>query len=149
MGRLLNDFAKDVESTARRLAPYGYQDARFSRKPGELKRGIRRSDADFGPSGLSLVVGVDERVDHAMPIHQGHGKIYPKKKKYLRFQDRYGVWHVRDKSQPVRAVAGYPFLFAAVKEANERLPADARFKFTIHARPRGGKGPNGLKPLKW
>ncbi len=113
---------------------------------GTLKSKIKSTPLGVGPSGLALQVQSGAR--HSMTIHQGHGVIRPKRSPYLKFQPKdlraSGGFVITGK---VRAVAGYPFLTAALRQANNGLPVGTRFKIVILQQPRRGQGPVGAPPL--
>lgn len=142
--RHLEAYGRNVERIARRVAPRGYQNEAGTRNPGELKRSVYRTPTEYGPSSIKLIVGASAR--NAMTIHQGHRIIRPKTSKYLRFQFRDGAYF---QGKRIRAVGGYPFLFAALKEANNALPPDARFAIVIKKKPRNDAPPARLAPLDW
>ncbi len=136
----LNRFGKDVERRAR---------AKALKDRGNLKRSVYSRRPNYGAAGLSLQVGA---TDHAaMVIHQGHKRINVPPmgtSSYMKFQPkdlRGSKNFVR--TNTVRAVAGYPFITAALKEANASLFGGAVFKITILRQPRRGQGPKGAPSL--
>lgn len=135
VGTFVDKFGKSVERRAKAKAP---------KDRGDLRKSIK-VEPSSSPSGLSLVVRAS---DHAsLVIHQGHGVIRPVRAKHLRFQPkdlRPRGYVITDR---VRAVGGYPFLTSALKDANNALPADTRFRIVIRVHPRPGVQPRGLPRL--
>lgn len=139
--RHMKAFGKDVERRARR------KQAAIS-DTGAMRASTK---VDFGPSGLSLVVSTKRRgrqlkVDVGLIIHQGHTVIRPRTSSYLRFQPkglRGSGRYVR--VARVRAVGGVPYLWNALRDANNALPPGQRFKITRrHPIPQvGGRPPQG------
>lgn len=133
-------FGRSVETRAKRLALVDH---------GTLRDSIRSTPPDFGPGGLTLTVG--SNVKQAIIIHQGHREMTtPTKggKSFYRFQPK----DLRGSgkfvyARKIRAVGGYPFLTAALKEANDALPGPDRFRITITKPPLPGAPPRGARAL--
>lgn len=136
VGVFVDKFGKSVERRAKVKALVDR---------GNLRQSIK-VEPSFSPSGLSLIVRASDHA--AMVIHQGHGVIRPKQARNLRFQPKdlrgTGKFVVTGR---VRAVGGYPFLTSALKDANDALPADTRFRIVIRIPPRAGVQPRGAPRL--
>lgn len=132
----VSKFGRRADELAKKYAPKDH---------GELASSINSKTA-YHAAGIFIILAADS--DHAMVIHQGHKVIRPVKSKYLKFQpkDLRGTGkYVR--TGKVRAVGGYPFLTAALAQANRELPADVQFRIVINQKPRRDPGPKGLPVL--
>lgn len=139
VGTFVSTFGKSVERRAKKHA---------LKDRGDMRRAINASGVNYSPTGLSLVVSSP---DHAsMVIHQGHGVIKPVSKPYMKFQpkDLRGTKKFV-RTIRVRAVGGYPFLTAALVEANEALPLGTKFRIVIRVQPRRGSQPSGAPRLNY
>ncbi len=141
VGLHVEKYGKAVARRAKTLAP---------KDRGNLRASIAMT-ASFSPSGLSLVVSARDHA--AVVIHQGHKRINVPPMgtaPYMKFQPkdlRRSKKFIR--TNTVRAVGGYPFLTAAMVDANKALPIGTQFRIVIRIQPRRGVQPTGLPRLQY